>query len=129
MLLSQLSLVISSCDDDCPPLAYASDLHSATGVHSGTAAESAPIATVTFKDNSSTSRNSLGHTGNTAAQKQSLQQQQPCVQCGKLTKKRCRRCQAVYYCSEECHVKCFKDPEHRAECDAAAAVLALQVAC
>jgi MYND finger len=52
--------------------------------------------------------------------KQSLQQQ-PCVQCGKLTKKRCRRCQAVYYCSEECQIQCFKDPEHRAQCEATAA--------
>jgi MYND finger len=38
-----------------------------------------------------------------ATQKQTLQQQ-PCAHCGKLTKKRCRRCQAVFYCSSA--VKC-----------------------
>jgi trimeric autotransporter adhesin len=41
--------VESESDDDCPPLAYASELHSTTGILSDTAAVSAPIATVTAR--------------------------------------------------------------------------------
>jgi sulfatase maturation enzyme AslB (radical SAM superfamily) len=118
----------SDSDNDCPPLACASDMCSGTdGVHSDSAAVSAPVATVSATESSSTSSSSASNRADQAAQKQSLQQQ-PCVQCGKLTKKRCRRCQAVYYCSEQCQVLCFKDPEHRAQCDAAAVVIERQVA-
>jgi Ankyrin repeats (3 copies)/MYND finger len=46
---------------------------------------------------------------------------QPCANCSKLTTKRCKRCAAVYYCSAECQKVCFKDTEHRAQCEAKAA--------
>jgi Ankyrin repeat len=116
--------VESDSDDDCPSLAYASDMYTSnTNVHSDITAVAAPAATVTDAVDSSTSSSS-SRAGDAATQKQSLQQQ-PCVQCGKMTKKRCRRCQAVYYCSEQCQMLCFKDPEHRAQCDAAAAMLML----
>jgi hypothetical protein len=118
----------SGSDDDCPPLAYASEMQSTTGELSDNTALSAPVATVTATISSTSSSRVVSKTDRGTVQKQSPQQQQPCVQCGKLTKKRCRRCQAVYYCSEQCQMLCFKDSEHRAQCDAAAAVLALQVA-
>jgi hypothetical protein len=47
----------------------------------------------------------------------------PCVACGALTRLRCRACESYHYCSEECQVQCFKDPEHRAQCKALAAAL------
>jgi Ankyrin repeat len=59
--------------------------------------------------------------------KQTLQLQ-PCAQCGQLTKKRCRCCQAVYYCSEECQIQCFRDPQHRAQCEQTAATTAATAA-
>jgi hypothetical protein len=113
----------SDSDDDCPPLAYASDVYSTAGVHSGITALPAPAATVTDAVDSSTSGSGICIRANNAANQKQLLQQQPCVQCGELTKRRCRRCQAVYYCSEQCQMLCFKDPEHRAQCDAAAATL------
>ena len=116
----------SDSDDDCAPLAYASAMYSTAGVHSDTAVVRAPATTVTAAADSNTSSNSSS-AACAATQKRSLQQQ-PCVQCGKLTKKRCRRCQAMYYCSEQCQMLCFRDPEHRTQCDTAAAVLARQVA-
>jgi ankyrin repeat protein len=70
--------------------------------------------------------------GNQAAHQQQQQQQQqqqrgkktkqPCINCGTLTGKRCTRCKVVYYCSIECQKQMFKDPEHRAECEAKAPV-------
>jgi hypothetical protein len=47
----------------------------------------------------------------------------PCVACGALTRLRCRACESTHYCSEECQIQCFKDPEHRAQCRAIAAAL------
>jgi hypothetical protein len=47
----------------------------------------------------------------------------PCVACGALTRLRCRACENTHYCSEECQIQCFKDPEHRAQCKATAAAL------
>jgi MYND finger len=120
-------------DDDCPPLANYHAPYFATASEAAVsgstppaagesisvaAAVAAPVAVYSSSNGSS----SAGCRVRDTAQKQPLQQQ-PCVQCGKLTKKRCRRCQAVYYCSEECQVMCFRNPEHRAQCDAAAAVL------
>jgi uncharacterized protein len=48
---------------------------------------------------------------------------QPCANCSKLTTKRCKRCAVVYYCSAECQKVCFKDTEHRAQCEATAAAI------
>jgi ankyrin repeat protein len=48
---------------------------------------------------------------------------QPCANCSKLTTKRCKRCAAVYYCSAECRKACFKDTEHRTQCEATAAAI------
>jgi Ankyrin repeats (3 copies)/MYND finger len=65
----------------------------------------------------------------TVTQQQQQQQQhckvrktkQPCANCSKPTTKRCRRCETVYYCSVECQKVCFKDAQHRAQCEAKAA--------
>jgi MYND finger len=112
--LGTVTSVDSDGDDDCPPIAYASALYNTAGALSDSAATLAPAATVTAVNSSLTSR-----TDGDTVHKQSVQQQ-PCAQCGKLTKKRCRRCQAVYYCSEECQVQCFEDPQHKAQCKVAA---------
>jgi ankyrin repeat protein len=53
---------------------------------------------------------------------------QPCANCSKPTTKLCRRCAAVYYCSVECQVVCFKNGQHRAQCAAKAAEMT-SVAC
>jgi MYND finger len=98
-------------DVDCPPLALASSIEASDNTN--TAAES--MVAVGSTNNSSGSSSSSSSTGSEQTK------QQPCVQCGKLTRKRCKRCQAVYYCSEECQIQCLKDPEHRAACEAAAA--------
>jgi MYND finger len=110
-------------DDDCPPLELVSSLlyssavsttdvlHDTVAVaHGSTTAEAVP---------SSISSASTSSSCGDAVQKLAVQ---PCVQCGKLTKKRCRRCQAVYYCSEECQVQCFRDPVHKAQCLSAALI-------
>jgi ankyrin repeat protein len=129
-------------DDDCPPLAHAgaialpyvafndgtsstaSILNSIKSPADSDAAEAALAATndnnssISSSDRIDSSNGDSVHTEQQQQPKQSVQQ--PCVHCGKMTKKRCRRCQAVYYCSEECQIKCFKDPEHRAQCEAIA---------
>jgi MYND finger len=46
---------------------------------------------------------------------------QPCANCSKPTTKLCRRCAAVYYCSVECQKVCFKDAQHKAQCEATTA--------
>jgi ankyrin repeat protein len=59
-----------------------------------------------------------------AAQQQQCEQRkakQPCANCSKPTTKLCRRCAAVYYCSVDCQKVCFKDAQHRAQCETAAA--------
>jgi MYND finger len=116
--------VYESDGGDCPPLALAGDacfvMHcDASGSTAATSNNSSSSSSLSSSNSSSSSCSSSKADGG-AGLKQSLQQQ-PCVQCGKLIKKRCRRCQAVYYCSEECQIQCFKDPKHRAECEAAAA--------
>jgi ankyrin repeat protein len=61
--------------------------------------------------------------GSSKQKKQKVKQ--PCanVSCKKLTTKLCRRCAAVYYCSTECQKVCFKDPEHRAQCNELASAI------
>jgi trimeric autotransporter adhesin len=117
--------------DDCPPLAHYSMLISAVSKHAAVstlstanAHESTSVGSLAapVTANSSCGSNSLSRRSSDIAQKQSLQQQL-FAQCGKLTKNRCSRCLAVYYCCKECQVQCFRNPEHRAQCDAAAAVL------
>eukprot|EP00953_Heterococcus_sp_UTEX-ZZ885_P002921 2105-Heterococcus_DN1.PRE.2 len=122
---------VSDDDDDCPPLALAAGLvnySDASGKLTATAAEAAvavavaaPAATVTAAGDGCSSDHASSVAASTAQQQHKPSMQQPCAQCGKLTKKRCRRCRAVYYCSEQCQIECFKDPEHRAACEAAAA--------
>jgi Ankyrin repeats (many copies) len=64
---------------------------------------------------------------NVATEQQQQQQckqrrvKQPCATCSKPTIKLCRRCAAVHYCSVECQKVCFKDAQHRAQCEAKAA--------
>jgi trimeric autotransporter adhesin len=112
-----------SDEDDCPPLAPAGCYSDACTNSTAAVVETAATAAAA---SSSSSGSSKGSRVSDAVQKQPLQQL-PCVQCGKLTKRRCRRCQAVYYCSEECQIQCFKDPEHRAQCEAAAAAAAAAI--
>jgi ABC-type transporter Mla MlaB component len=101
----------SDSDDDCPPLALASSIEASDNSH--TAAESmVAVGSTTDSSGSSSSSSSTGS---------EQTKQQPCVQCGKLTKKRCKRCQTVYYCSDERQIQCFKHPKHRAACEATAA--------
>jgi MYND finger len=127
-------------DDDCPLLMHAAMLSSSSSAGSGmsneaaaaskmTAAEpaaavAAPMSTITAASASCGSARVSGTAVNTVMQQHKQTVQQPCVQCGKMTKKRCRRCQTVHYCSEECQIECFKDPEHRAACEVAAAAAA-----
>jgi hypothetical protein len=66
----------------------------------------------------------------TVQQQQQQQQQQqkhsshrakqPCANCQTPTTKLCRACAAVYYCSVDCQKVSFKDPTHRAQCEAKA---------
>jgi MYND finger len=125
---------VAELDDasDCPPLARVNCLADSTSISiaghtDATAAVVQPASTA-----EAVQPVCDGRCGNTAQsqQQQQLRQslQQPCVQCGKLTKKRCRRCQAVYYCSEDCQIECFEDPQHRAQCEAAAIVSLAQAA-
>jgi hypothetical protein len=117
-------------DDDCPPLALAARLIDDNGDTASTMAAAseaavavaALVATVTAATESHDdgSAHSVVTVSDSLQQQHKQSAQQPCVQCGTLTKKRCRRCQAVYYCSEECQIQCFKDPAHRAACEAAA---------
>jgi MYND finger len=121
----------SDSDDDCPPLAHAGSLQlsgdsqTATRPALAVAAPSCNSGSSSSNTSSSSSDtiSSTDSNSNAHEQQQAKQLvQQPCVNCGKLTKKRCRRCQAVYYCSEECQIECFKDPQHRAQCEVTAAV-------
>jgi uncharacterized protein len=57
-------------------------------------------------------------------QSKAYKAKQPCANCSKPTTKRCRRCATVYYCSAECQKACFKDAQHRAQCEAKAAEIA-----
>jgi MYND finger len=66
-----------------------------------------------------------GADATTQPQCKSLKTKQPCAKCSKLTAKRCRRCEAVYYCSAECQKVCFKEAGHRAQCEAAASAMVL----
>jgi trimeric autotransporter adhesin len=127
--------VYESDDDDCPPLAHASSAAiSSELLQSDVRHDTTPGARVRAQAadaSSSSSGCSLSGSGSAELSTQQQQQQskhllqqQPCAQCGKLTKKRCRRCQVVYYCSEQCQMLSFKDPEHRAQCEAAAAAAA-----
>jgi MYND finger len=123
----------SDSDDDCPPLAHARAIVLCDNATSSTASvksitlstdiDAAEAAVVSTSENScsisrsdyvSKRKRDSVYTKQQQQPKQSVQQ--PCVQCGRLTKKRCKRCQAVYYCSEECQIQCFKDTEHRAQC-------------
>jgi MYND finger len=121
--------VYESDDDDCPPLAHVSStavsgglLQSGVRRSSTTAAAPGQAQTADTSSNRSSSEEELSIQ---QQQQQQAKQSQLCAQCGKLTKKRCRRCQAVYYCSEECQIQCFRDPQHRAQCEVAAASSAL----
>jgi hypothetical protein len=87
----------SDSDDDCPPLAYVACLSvssklkcNANSTPAVVTAAGRPVLNTLTSDSSSS---------NDLYKQQQTVKQQPCVQCGKLTKKRCRRCQAVYYCS------------------------------
>jgi trimeric autotransporter adhesin len=119
--------VYDSDDDECPPLALAVEYTDAcAGVLCGTSRSTAAVAQGAIvasnsSTSSSSSSSSASNRASEAALKQSLQLQ-PCALCGKVTKKRCRRCQAVHYCSVECQIQCFRDPKHRAECEAATAL-------
>jgi MYND finger len=105
-------------EDDCPPLEHVDSLFDSSAaptdlLHSTVAVAHGNTAAAVEAECCSNSSVSSSD----AVQKLAAQ---PCVHCGKLTKKRCRRCQAVYYCSEECQIQCFKDPEHKAQCLSAA---------
>jgi sulfatase maturation enzyme AslB (radical SAM superfamily) len=127
--------VYESDDDGCPPLAHAYSTAISSELLQGDArfdTTSDMRVRAQTADASSSSGCSLSGSGSAKlpAQQQQQQskppvQQQPCAHCSKLTKKRCRRCQAVYYCSEQCQIECFRDPEHRAQCEQAAATAAL----
>jgi MYND finger len=118
-------------DSDCPPLALASSFLASDRLSSDDAATAAAILanadssssrsssdSNSSSSSSSSSSSACSNTSVGANTKQQQQQQQPCVQCGQLAKRRCRRCQVVYYCSAECQIQCF--PEHRAQCKAGA---------
>jgi ankyrin repeat protein len=45
----------------------------------------------------------------------------PCSACGKATSRVCKSCHSVYYCSTDCQTECYKNKEHRQQCEAAAA--------
>jgi trimeric autotransporter adhesin len=85
---------------------------------SSSSSSSNSSSSVSSGSNSTISREEI----TACASSKSQRERQPCTQCSVLTKKRCRRCQVVYYCSVECQIECFKDPEHRAQCEAAAVV-------
>jgi hypothetical protein len=115
---------VSDDDSDCPPLAHVASLYGSSKRRPVKAAH------VNNSSSSSCTRNCSKTCSSVEVLQQqpkhSLQQQpkqslQPCVHCNTLTKKRCKRCQVVYYCSVECQTECFKDPQHRAQCETAAA--------
>jgi hypothetical protein len=112
----------------------AAKLSSTTGTSNDSSAASAAAsratkagtASVTALPNVSSSRGTVSSTS-TGQQQQQQQQQsearkakQPFANCKKPTTKLCRRCAAVHYCSVACQKVCFKDPTHRAQCEAKA---------
>jgi hypothetical protein len=124
----------SDNDDDCPPLAHASNIGLCNNNSSSivTLAET-DAGTAAVVSNNSSNSDSSSHTDNFSSkylkneqhkQQQCKQSAHSCMHCGRVTKKRCKRCQAAYYCSEECQIQCFKDPRHRAQCEATAATTA-----
>jgi ankyrin repeat protein len=102
----------------------ASDYSSEHIVQSSASSSDAATAASTDDDNTREQQADASH--DTTASEQQQQRKahkakQPCANCSKLTTKRCRGCAVVYYCSEECQKVCFKDPQHRAQCEAKAA--------
>jgi hypothetical protein len=134
----------SDSDDDCPPLARVDSSQPSNITQTVTATEpvEAAVPTSCSNNNSSgsssdcrsssssdhTTTDSIASDGQQHKEQQSKQLAQPCVHCGKMTKMRCKRCQAVCYCSEECQIQCFKDLEHRAQCEAVATAAAAAAA-
>jgi ankyrin repeat protein len=73
-------------------------------------------------DSSASSKSSSLTSSSTTQQQQQQQQhvkckaKHPCANCKKLTRKLCRGCAAVYYCSVYCQKVCFRDAKHKAQC-------------
>jgi ankyrin repeat protein len=97
-------------------------------VHSCSSSSGGACSTSCCSDSSARTTGDTTTSSATQQQQQQQQQQQPlkrkakhpCANCKKLTRKLCRGCAAVYYCSVDCQKVCFRDAKHRAQCTAKA---------
>jgi ankyrin repeat protein len=106
----------TSSSNDSSTTAAASARAIKTAAVSGTAAPA-----VSSSEKSSSSNNVQQQQQQQKQQQTELRRaKQPCANCKKPTTKLCRRCAAVYYCSVAGQRMCFKDPAHRAQCEAKA---------
>jgi hypothetical protein len=114
---TQLSLLSSSMQQQCHITSAVTSSSSSSSSSSGQKpSDSADIAVHgSSSGEAAAAASSEAIDGSAKQKKQKVKQ--PCANCKKLTTKRCRRCAAVYYCRTECQKVCFKDAEHRAQCE------------